>query len=175
MKIILITALSCLFTFSVHAVNYSANQGNPGMSDSSQLNSSQLLSVYYDIKNALVNNDAKTASAKASAFINIAEKINIKAMPKPQQDVFSAFRDNLMPDAKHIAEVRDTGSQRKYFATFSVSMWGLVKSGKLYNEPVYQLYCPMKKTFWLSNESTIKNPYFGKQMLSCGKVTATLK
>jgi hypothetical protein len=33
----------------------------------------------------------------------------------------------------------------------------------------------MKKASWLSSEAAIKNPYFGSAMLTCGKVTATLK
>jgi hypothetical protein len=31
----------------------------------------------------------------------------------------------------------------------------------------------MKKASWLSSEKTIKNPYFGSAMLSCGELTNT--
>ena len=33
----------------------------------------------------------------------------------------------------------------------------------------------MKKAYWLSNDITIKNPYFGGTMRDCGKVTNTIK
>jgi len=33
----------------------------------------------------------------------------------------------------------------------------------------------MKKTYWLSNEAAIKNPYYGNAMLNCGNVTDTMK
>jgi len=33
----------------------------------------------------------------------------------------------------------------------------------------------MKKSSWLSNDTSIKNPYYGSSMLTCGKVTGTLK
>jgi hypothetical protein len=33
----------------------------------------------------------------------------------------------------------------------------------------------MKKAAWLSETEEIRNPYFGNDMLECGKVTATLK
>lgn len=40
---------------------------------------------------------------------------------------------------------------------------------------LYIIHCPMalnnKGANWLSNEKEIRNPYFGKRMLSCGKVT----
>jgi hypothetical protein len=29
--------------------------------------------------------------------------------------------------------------------------------------------------YWLSSEAVIKNPYYGKAMLTCGKVTETIK
>jgi len=32
----------------------------------------------------------------------------------------------------------------------------------------------MKKAVWLSNEKAIKNPYYGSQMLTCGKVVETI-
>jgi len=45
---------------------------------------------------------------------------------------------------------------------------------KLSDAPLYQQYCPMKKSYWLSKDAAIKNPYYGKQMLTCGKVSDTL-
>ena len=29
-------------------------------------------------------------------------------------------------------------------------------------------YCPMAKSWWIQKDGTINNPYFGKQMLTCG-------
>jgi hypothetical protein len=33
----------------------------------------------------------------------------------------------------------------------------------------------MKKASWLSETEEVRNPYYGDDMLECGKVTATLK
>ena len=45
--------------------------------------------------------------------------------------------------------------------------------------PVYIEFCPMandnKGGYWLSTEEKIQNPYFGKKMLKCGEVKATIK
>jgi hypothetical protein len=51
----------------------------------------------------------------------------------------------------------------------------MAKGVKLSSEPIYQQYCPMKKAAWLSNESAVKNPYYGSSMLTCGNVTDTIK
>ena len=54
-------------------------------------------------------------------------------------------------------------------------MFALAKDVKLTDQPIYHAYCHMKKVYWLSAEAGIKNPYYGKTMLTCGKVTETLK
>lgn len=45
--------------------------------------------------------------------------------------------------------------------------------------PIYYQFCPManngKGANWLSKENVVKNPYYGSMMLSCGKVTETIK
>lgn len=125
---------------------------------------SQLLNSYYDIKNALVNSDAATASAKANEFIKASESINIVTL-----------KDKLISDAKLIATAKDIQAQRNYFASLSLNFYSLAKQIKLSDESIYQAYCPMKKMYWLSNEKEIKNPYYGKMMLTCGNVTDTIK
>ena len=58
-------------------------------------------------------------------------------------------------------------------------MFSLLKQADLRNAGIYRQYCPMafndKGAYWLSDETDIKNPYFGKKMLECGEVTDTLK
>jgi len=46
------------------------------------------------------------------------------------------------------------------------------------NTPRYYQYCPMafdnKGAYWISNETEIRNPYFGEKMLKCGENKDTL-
>jgi hypothetical protein len=53
-------------------------------------------------------------------------------------------------------------------------MFELVKGLMLHTTTLYEQYCPMKKATWLSETAAIKNPYYGSQMLTCGKTTETL-
>jgi hypothetical protein len=32
-------------------------------------------------------------------------------------------------------------------------------------------YCPMAKRSWIQKEDAIRNPYYGKSMLTCGSFT----
>jgi hypothetical protein len=120
-----------------------------------------LFNHYISVKDALVKGDATTAAAQAG-------ELN-KAITG-----HTALLDKLSADAAAIAKTTDLEQQRKQFKTLSDNFYALSKETKLSNEPVYRMYCPMKKSYWLSTESAIKNPYYGKQMLTCGNVTDTL-
>jgi len=128
----------------------------------------QLLHIYYDIKNALVSGNANTASIKAGEFVKTLNSVDTKIINE-------ATREALLKDAGHISETKDIKHQREHFASFSTNMYTLAKAVKLTEEPIYYAYCPMKKAHWLSSEPAIKNPYFGNAMLTCGKVEETLK
>jgi len=135
--------------------------------ESSKAEPGQLLSLYYDIKDALVSGNAATASAKAGDFVKAINSIDTKI-------VGEANRDALLKDVTVISNSKDLKEQRVSFAPFSENMISLAKTVKLSTDPVYQQYCPMKKASWLSNQQAIKNPYYGSAMLTCGSVKATL-
>ena len=144
--------------------------------DSSKANQlSTLLNTYYGIKNALVNSDATVAATKAGELLKAINGINMKALSEADMKVFMPLQDKLAFDAKHISENNGIEEQREHFSSLSNNIFKLAKAVKLSSATVYQQYCPMKKMYWLSSEATIKNPYYGKMMLTCGKVTETLK
>ena len=134
-----------------------------------------LLNSYYEVKNALVNSDAPAAAAKAGQFIKVNNSLELKSVPDGKQNAFITIQKNLISDAERISTAKDLVKQREYFATFSQDFYSLAQIAKLSDNPVYHQYCPMKKMYWLSNESNIKNPYYGNAMLSCGQVTETIK
>ncbi|MES2778302.1 MAG: DUF3347 domain-containing protein [Bacteroidota bacterium] len=142
---------------------------------SQQSNLAPLLPLYYDIKNALVASDGNVASAKASAFVKLLNGVDVKTLSSAEAKVYTSLKDKLLKDAEHIANTKEVEHQRDHMADFSNNMYQLVKAAKLSSTAVYRMYCPMKKTYWLSEESSIKNPYYGKSMLNCGKVTETIQ
>jgi Skp family chaperone for outer membrane proteins len=136
---------------------------------------SPILGLYYNVKDALVNSDAKVVSAKAGDLIKTINSIDLKTLSTAEQSAFGSLKDKLVSDANNISENNDIGKQKAYFSFVSTNIYSLAKLVRLSDQPVYQQYCPMKKAYWLSNEAAIKNPYYGKQMLSCGKVSDILK
>ncbi len=128
----------------------------------------QLLSWYYNIKNALVVGNANDAAIAATAFLKAANSIDYKIISEGNINT-------LVKDAGKISETTDIKKQRAYFANFSTNMAAVAKAVKLTDKPVYYAYCPMKKAYWLSSEKAIKNPYYGSAMLTCGEVTETIQ
>ena len=134
-----------------------------------------LLTTYYELKNALVNSDANTAASTTAELLKAVNGIDIKTLSAGEQKVFTSLQGKLSLDARHISAVKDISHQREHFASLSLNMHILAKAARLSDQPIYEDYCPMKKTYWLSAESAIKNPYFGKEMLTCGQVKETIK
>ncbi len=130
------------------------------------VSSSDLLTQYYAVKDALVSGNSGLANTKAIEFVKTAA--DAATLPE-------ANRLALVKDASNIAKTKDLKKQREYFSSFSENMFALAKSTRLSAGPVYKAYCPMAKGSWLSSVSAIKNPYYGSSMLTCGKVVETLK
>ena len=128
---------------------------------------SQLLTSYYNIKDALVAGKSNSASTSAELFVKAANGIDYKLISE-------ANINALLKDADNISGTKDIKQQREMFSNFSINMFALAKSVKLSTQPIYEAYCPMKKAYWLSNDKDIKNPYYGSAMLTCGSVKETL-
>jgi len=154
-----------LIIFSLLSAVFSQNVSAQDSTKPYQL--PQLLTYYYNVKNALVAGDGASASANALAFTKTVNSVDYKVISEGN-------KHTLANDAGKIAETKDIKKQREYFASFSTNMAAVAKAVKLTDQPIYQAYCPMKKAYWLSNEKAIKNPYYGSSMLTCGQVTETL-
>lgn len=174
MRSILISVISIvLFTTSLAASPGTSLLSN---SDSTARNSlSHLLDFYYNIKDALVNSNAVSADSGAVNFVNAIQKIDINLLTKTEREDFMSFKDQLIADAKNISQNKDLSKQRMNFASLSDDLYSLAKKVKLTTQPIYRDYCPMKKKYWLSSESKIRNPYYGKAMETCGSIKETLK
>jgi hypothetical protein len=136
---------------------------------------SPILNDYYGVKDALVAGDSKAAAAKAGDIVKAIDGVDMKALPAKDHVAFMSLKEKLNFDARHISESTDISHQREHFIALSANMDAFAKKAHLSNDPIYEDYCPMKKAYWLSNGTDIKNPFYGQSMLTCGKVNATLK
>ncbi len=140
-----------------------------------QMSVNKILVNYYAVKNALIADDGKTANLQAGELVKTLAATPMAKMTEDQHKVFMGLSDKIKTDAEQINKDTDVKQQRDHFNDLSNNIFALVKSLKANVSPVYQQYCPMKKAYWLSDNASVKNPYYGKAMLTCGKVTETLK
>lgn len=103
-------------------------------------------------------------------------KDNAKLMVSSLSQVEAA--NEMLEPTKRIANTDDINQQREAFSTLTTKM-GAILEGALSSGEVYKLYCPMafegKGDYWYANSKDIRNPYFGAQMLKCGRVEETIK
>ncbi|MBB5396961.1 DUF3347 domain-containing protein [Mucilaginibacter sp. AK015] len=134
----------------------------------------KITSSYMGVKNALVGSNAplvKTRSAELLAALSAP----VKGLQPGQQKLMTTYLQKLKFDSRHMSENGALDHQREHFENLSKNMYALLSGLKLNSTTIYQQYCPMKKAAWLSETEEIRNPYYGDDMLECGKVTATLK
>jgi len=133
--------------------------------------------AYFDLKDALTKDNGASAAAKANELYKAIGDVQMEKLTATQHTVWMKYEKKISYDAEHIKGVTETGHQREHFITLSKNMYEVIKVIKT-NGTVYYDYCPManngKGANWLSLEKPIINPYFGKQMLTCGNVQETI-
>lgn len=145
------------------------------------LQSKELLPVitsYLNLQQALVKSDPKQATTAAGELDKVISGVHMASLKANQHKAWMQVKDKLAANAKGIAGTSDLKKQRTLFAGLSESMYALAKTTDL-SQPLYYNNCPMfndgKGANWLSQEKGIKNPYYGSQMLTCGKTIETIK
>lgn len=83
--------------------------------------------------------------------------------------------DDAKEHAEHIGEnAGNIKHQREHFQELSTDVYDLLKLVGT-SQTVYKDYCPMVKAIWISEKKEIVNPYYGKEMLTCGKMQETIE
>lgn len=139
-----------------------------------------VVAAYYSLKDALVATDTSKADEGASKLLSAAELFNHDMGNQPQYTDMQPNLKAIMSGCENItsAKSHDIESKRAQFSGISDAMFKVLKKANLRHGGVYQEFCPMafndKGAYWLSAESEIKNPYFGKKMMECGEVRDSL-
>jgi hypothetical protein len=138
-----------------------------------------LLQNYLQMKNALANDDTREAANAGNALLKALNDYDITILRNDERNFFADIADDAKEHAEHIGKnAGNIKHQREHFDMLSKDMYDLVKKFAA-GQPIYVDYCPMyndnKGATWLSETKEIKNPYFGKDMNTCGSVKEELK
>ena len=138
----------------------------------------QIVDSYLKLKDALVNDDSKTAKNIASFLTkDLPKEVFLSSEKGEVYDFWTKTKKNIEKMATEISKSDEIKNQRSHFKELSINIISMVKvfgSTKI----LYEQYCPMvdndKGGSWLSKEKKVFNPYFGSSMLRCGKMKKEL-
>ncbi len=157
-KIILITTAVAVLFFS-----NCQNESNVSKENAGDEKIVQVYQSYLHIKDALVASNPEKAAIHARELAESAE---------------TEHYDQLSSIAADISITGDLEEQRAIFSDLSEVMIEELKSSGAKVGGAYLQFCPMafddRGANWISDKKEIRNPYFGDEMLKCGKVVETI-
>ena len=117
---------------------------------------------YAHIQTALAQDSVRDVAKEAQA---IAKAVT--------DDAMKAFSTNIAQQAQAVAKAADLRGVREAFKPLSKSLIEYVSKHPALAGSYRQVHCPMANADWLQKESTVNNPYFGKEMPHCGELSRT--
>lgn len=139
----------------------------------------QVFDDYILLKDALVNDDTKSAQQAGKEINQSLKKVDMKLLPDEKaHNHWMTIQKELKTSAGAIENSSEIEKQRGHFKHLSAHM---ISSVKLFgvNENVYIQFCPMadnnKGAYWISLEKEVRNPYYGEAMSTCGEVKETVQ
>lgn len=139
-----------------------------------------MLAQYFNLKDALVAGNTQKADEAASKVMSAAEIFLAEHATEAGHPELRPETRQIMKNAEAITHLypENLPKRRELFSLISEDMYKVLKAAKLQHGGVYQQHCPMafddKGANWLSADATIRNPYFGDEMMACGNVTDSL-
>ena len=138
-----------------------------------------LFNIYFDLKNALADDDPDEALRKAGLLGEQLEETGMHSLDGEHHmfwmEQYEAIEESLMnfKDSEDIAEMR------VHFEPLSEAFIETARTLGAVGQTFYVTFCPMydddRGAYWLSEFEEIKNPYFGDMMLRCGEVRETFR
>ncbi|WP_226064921.1 DUF3347 domain-containing protein [Kaistella polysaccharea] len=140
---------------------------------------SNLYTNYQQMADALSSDDDKKAVAVATNMLTSLNKVDKTTIPADQKKEYADLEADIKEHAEHIkSNGGNIEHQREHMDMLSKDFYDLAKTFGT-AKPVYKIFCPMyndnKGAYWLSSSKEVKNPYYGKGMLTCGEVQEEIK
>lgn len=143
---------------------------NMAMNNSQNAMAEAILKDYFNLKDALVGDDNDKAKMLGGTLAKSLGNLDKSTYSESQQKELTDIIEDATEHAEHISE-SDIKHQREHFKILSKDITDMVAITGTATK-LYEQFCPMYDggTAWLSKEENVLNPYYGSQMLRCGKV-----
>ncbi len=140
------------------------------------------LNAYYSLKDAFVASDTAKVNAAGTQLKTLLDSLKLDEVQKNDSLGFTSIYGrpgDVVAEITGMLGEKNLEKKRESFEMISNAFYDIVRVIKPTGATIYYQYCPMafndKGAYWLSNADSIRNPYFGKKMLTCGEVKETLK
>ena len=132
---------------------------------------SEIIDSYLQIKNGLAEDNSKKAAEGGKMMLTAFSNFDMNKLSESQHEEYMEILEDAKEHAGHISD-SPIDHQREHFENLSTDLNDLITLVGT-NKTLYVTFCPMynkKGATWLSETKTIKNPYFGSKMPTCGEV-----
>jgi Cu(I)/Ag(I) efflux system membrane fusion protein len=139
----------------------------------------KVLDPVLTIAEALADDNFESARDGAVQAARALAAVDMAGLAGETHDRWMQSLNALKTPLDVAASAKDIDSFRRAFASLSSEMVAVLKTfSPVQSSPVYKIHCPMafdnRGADWLQKGKTVRNPYFGKAMLSCGELTETI-
>lgn len=158
------------------------NQSAYAYSDSFNVSVKAVMTAYFQLKDAFVASDTLGVNKAGTQLKILLDSMNLSEVQKADSLGFESIAGRPGDAAAEITGMlgeNDIEKKRESFEMISNVFYDLVRVIKPAGQTIYYQFCPMafneKGAYWLSNTDSIRNPYFGSKMLTCGETKETFK
>jgi len=138
-----------------------------------------VFSTYFKVQQGLSQDRLKDAQEGAKQAVNALDAVDVELLKGVAHTAWMKQYKALKKAGGEVAVAEDIAAARSGFVSLSKSLIATArKFGPSGKEALLHFHCSMafegQGADWLQNKPETENPYFGKAMFKCGKLTETL-
>jgi hypothetical protein len=170
-----IVVIAFLFLSSLAQAQLTSKQEvAPELVEKREAQKKEITNNYLALKNSLIISDSLAVVVNATALQNSLKNFKFKKLSLEEMNEATTARKELIDLAAEVTTTKNINKQRKIVELLSVKFWNLAPKLKAADATLHLQVCPMTSAMWVSDSKEIKNPYYPKNMLTCGEVKASL-
>ena len=134
------------------------------------IKNAKIMPAYFELKNSLLASDSVKTVEAALAFKTELPRLHLRAHQLDELISLKQLRAKILGEAELLAATKNINKQRVHFAILSKDLWTMANAYKFTTGNAYYNQCPMTGVTWISDEKEIANPYYPKNMRTCGQI-----
>ncbi|MCR8668949.1 DUF3347 domain-containing protein [Aestuariibaculum sp. M13] len=173
MKKVLVIAIFCISSIAQAQLS-SSDEVAPELVEKREVLKREITANYLAIKESLIISDNMAVISNSVKLEKSLSQFKFKQLSLDQMNEATKTRREILELNSGLKETSNIDEQRKVFETMSSKFWSIAEKLKAEDVQLNLQVCPMTGAMWLSDSKEIKNPYYPKNMLTCGEVKASI-